>query len=90
MSDRAIAEPSPGAIAEADEFILDELYRDFGLIRSYATSAMEAALRGDREELRLRLRSQLRDCFRHAVELHSLLSTQRAAPTDDKKAKAAA
>jgi hypothetical protein len=69
--------PSPEAVAEAEEFLLDEIYRDLDLIRSYATSALEACRRGDREELRLRLRSQLRDCFRHAVEVHNLLSTGR-------------
>jgi phosphate uptake regulator len=67
--------PSAEAVAEADEFLLDEIFRDLSLIWSYATSAMEAARRGDRDELRLRLRVQLRDCFRHAVELHNLLST---------------
>lgn len=66
--------PSPEAIAACDEFILEELYRSFDLIASYATSAMEAARRDDRAELRLRLRSQLRDCFRHAVKTHDLLS----------------
>jgi hypothetical protein len=69
------ADPSPEAVAECDEFILDELYRDFDLIESYAISGKEAARRGDREEIRLRLRVQLRDCFRHAVEVHNLLST---------------
>jgi hypothetical protein len=69
--------PSPEAIAAADEFVLDEIYRDLDLIRSYSISALEAARRGDREELRLRLRIQLRDLFRHAVELHNLLSTER-------------
>jgi hypothetical protein len=67
--------PPPDAIAECDEFLLDEIYHDLSLIWSYATSAMEAARRGDREELTLRLRIQLRDCFRHAVEMHNLLST---------------
>jgi hypothetical protein len=66
--------PSPDAIAAADEFVLDELYRILGLIASYATSGLEAARRGDVEEIRLRLRVQLRDCFRHAVEVHNLLS----------------
>jgi hypothetical protein len=66
--------PSPNAVAEAEEFLLDEIYRDLSLIASYTASALEAARRGDREELRLRLRVQLRDCFRHAVELHKLLS----------------
>jgi hypothetical protein len=66
--------PSPEAVAECDEYILDEIYRDLDLIRSYATSALEACRRGDRDELRLRLRSQLRDVFRHAVQVHDLLS----------------
>lgn len=68
---------SAEAIAEADEFILVEIYRDLDLIKSYSISAMEAAHRGDRDELRLRLRGQLRDLFRHAIELHKLLSTER-------------
>jgi hypothetical protein len=69
--------PSPEAVAEADEFLLDEIFHDLSLIASYTTSALEAVRRGDREELRLRLRIQLRDHFRHAVELHNLLSTER-------------
>jgi hypothetical protein len=69
--------PLPGAAAEADEFLLDEIFHDLSLIWSYATSAMEAARRGDRDELKLRLRVQLRDCFRHAVKLHDLLSTEQ-------------
>jgi hypothetical protein len=68
---------SPAAVAETDEFLLDEIFRDLSFIWSYATSAMEAARRGDRDELRLRLRVQLRDHFRHAVATHDLLSTQR-------------
>jgi hypothetical protein len=72
----ARAAPSPEAIAECDEFVLDELYRDFGLIQSIATSGLEAARRGDRAEIKLRLRVQLRDCFHHAVEVHNLLSTE--------------
>jgi hypothetical protein len=72
----AVAAPSPEAIAAADEFVLDELYRDFDLIESYAISGKEAARRGDRREVRLRLRVQLRDCFHHAVEVHNLLSTE--------------
>src|ERR1700722_5886528 len=56
------AGPSPEAIAACDEFILDELCRAFDLITSYANSGLEAARRGDREEIRLRLRIQLRDC----------------------------
>jgi hypothetical protein len=69
--------PSAEAVAEADEFLLDEIFHDLSLISSHTTSALEAARRGDREELRLRLRIQLRDLFRHAVELHNLLSTER-------------
>jgi hypothetical protein len=68
--------PSPEAIAECDELVLDELFRAFDLIESYAISGKEAARRGDREEIRLRLRTQLRDCFRHAVATHDLLSAQ--------------
>jgi hypothetical protein len=64
-------------IAENEEFLLDEIYRDLDLIQSYTVSAKKAARRDDRDELRLRLRVQLRDCFRHAVELHNLLSTGR-------------
>jgi hypothetical protein len=74
---RIAAGPSLEAMAEAEEFLLDEIYHDLSLIASYATSALEACRRGDREELRLRLRVQLRDCFRHAVEVHNLLSTGR-------------
>jgi hypothetical protein len=55
--------------------LLDEIFHALSLVASYTTSALEAARRGDREELRLRLRVQLRDCFRHAVEVHNLLST---------------
>jgi hypothetical protein len=73
-----MTDPSPEAIAEADEFILDELFRAFDLIESYAISGKEAARRGDREEIKLRLRTQLRDCFRHAVATHDLLSRQKA------------
>jgi hypothetical protein len=65
--------PSAEAVAEADELVLDEIFHALSLIASYTTSALEAAKRGDREELRLRLRVQLRDCFRYAVELHNLL-----------------
>ena len=57
-------------------FILDELFRAFDLIASYANSGLEAARRGDRDEIRLRLRIQLRDCFRHAVQIHDLLSSR--------------
>jgi hypothetical protein len=73
--------PSREAIAQCDEFVLDELYRAFDLIESYAISGKEASRRGDREEIRLRLRVQLRDCFRHAVATHDLLSTRRANET---------
>jgi hypothetical protein len=66
--------PSPEAVAAAEEFVLDELYRDFELIASYAKSGMEAARRDDRQEIKLRLRVQLRDVFRHAVKLHNLLT----------------
>ena len=52
----ASSDPSPEAIAACDESILDELYRDFNLIESYAISAKEAARRGDFGEVRLRLR----------------------------------
>jgi hypothetical protein len=69
--------PSPEAVAECDEFLLDEIFHDLHLIESYTISAREAAKRGDRDELRLRLRVQLRDCFRHAVEVHKLLSSDR-------------
>jgi hypothetical protein len=68
------AEPSAEAIAEADEYVLDELFRSFDLIASYAISGKEAARRGDRDEVRLRLRVQLRDVFRHAVATHDLMS----------------
>jgi hypothetical protein len=71
---QAHAGPSPEAIAVCDEFVLDELFRAFDLIASYANSGIEAARRGDRGEIRLRLRVQLRDCFRHAVQIHDLLS----------------
>jgi hypothetical protein len=53
---------------------LDELYDVFERIRSYAVSGIEAARRGDRAEVRLRLRVQLRDAFRYAVSVHNLLS----------------
>jgi hypothetical protein len=83
-----MAEPSSEAIAECDEYVLDELFRAFGLIESYAISGKEAARRGDREEIKLRLRIQLRDCFRHAVATHDLLSMQ-AAQSNASKARAA-
>ena len=67
---------SAEAMAEADEILLDEIYHDLWLIRSYTTSALEACQRGDRRELRLRLRGQLRDLFRHAVDIHKLLSSE--------------
>jgi hypothetical protein len=69
--------PSPEAVAAADGFVLDELYEAFELIRSYAVSGMEAAGRGDRDEIRLRLRIQLRDAFRYTVKLHDLLSPEK-------------
>jgi hypothetical protein len=73
--------PSPEAVATADEFVLDELYDAFERIRSYAVSGIEAARRGDRDEVRLRLRVQLRDAFRYAVEVHNLLSPRSAEGT---------
>jgi hypothetical protein len=66
--------PSPEAMEACDEFLLDELASAFDLIESYAISGKEAARRRDRDEVRLRLRMQLRDCFRHAVQVHDLLS----------------
>ncbi len=69
--------PSPEAVAAGDEFVLDELHDAFGLIRSYAVSGIEAARRGDRDEIRLRLRVQLRDAFRYTVKLHDLLSPEK-------------
>jgi hypothetical protein len=66
--------PSPEAVAETDEFVLDELFRAFDLIESYASSGKEAARRGDREEIKIRLRCQLRDVFKYAVATHDLLS----------------
>ena len=71
---QAHAGPSPEASAVCDEFILDELFRAFDLIESYAISGKEAAKRGDRNEIKLRLRIQLRVCFRYAVQIHDLLS----------------
>ena len=73
---RALATPSPEAIAAADEYVLAELFADFSMIVSIATSGLEAARRGDRNEVRLRLRIQLRDLFHHAVEIHNLLSPE--------------
>lgn len=78
----APASPSPEAVAAAQEFLLNELYEDFELIRSYAVSGREAADRGDREEIKLRLRVQLRDVFRHAVEVHNLLTPALAQKAD--------
>jgi hypothetical protein len=69
--------PSPEAVAEVEEFLLDEIFHDLSLIASYTASALKAARREDREELRLRLRVQLRDCFRHAVEPNNLLPPVR-------------
>jgi hypothetical protein len=68
--------PSAEAIAECDEAILDEIFHAFELIQSYAISGLEAARRGDRNEIRLRLRCQLRDVFKHAVAVHDLLSRE--------------
>jgi hypothetical protein len=73
-SEPSLAGPSLEAVAECDQFVFDELFRSFELIESYARSGVEAARRGDREEVRLRLRVQLRDAFRCAVEVHNLLS----------------
>jgi hypothetical protein len=70
----AASSPSPEAVAACDEHLLDELWSVFQAIDSYTNSALEACRRGDRDEIRLRLRVQLRDCFRYAVELHNLLS----------------
>ena len=81
-----MAEPSQEAIAACDEHVLDELYQCVRPDQSYARSGLEAARRGDRDEIRLRLRCQLRDAFRHAVAVHDLLSKT---PTTDEKAKAA-
>ena len=72
---QAPAGPSPEATAVCDEFVLDELFRAFDRIESYAISGREAAKRGDRDEVKLRLRIQLRDCFRYAVQIHDLLSS---------------
>jgi hypothetical protein len=74
LENRTFSGPSPEAMEACDEFLLDELARDFDLIESYAISGKEAARRGDRDEVRLRLRIQLRDLFRHAVQLHDLLA----------------
>jgi hypothetical protein len=76
---------SPEAIAVADEAVLDELFSVFRQIESYARSGVEAARRGDRREIRLRLRIQLRDCFKHAIAVHDMLSP----PTESEKARAA-
>lgn len=84
-----MAEPSAQAVAEVDEAVLDELFSVFGQIESYARSAVEAARRGDREEIRLRLRRQLRDCFRHAVAVHDMLSPQAPADLQGQTAEAA-
>jgi hypothetical protein len=73
-SEPSLAGPSPEAVAECDQFVFDELFRSFELIESYARSGVEAARRGDREEVRLRLRIQMRDAFRCAVQIHDLLS----------------
>jgi hypothetical protein len=75
---RAATQPSREAIAAADEHILAELCEALDLIRSYSVSGIEACRRGDRDEIRLRLRQQLRDCSRYAVEIHNLLSAASA------------
>jgi hypothetical protein len=75
MSAPPRAGPSAEAIAAADEFVIEELGRDFDLIASLATSGVEASWRGDRAEIRLRLR-QVGDCLRHAGEIHDLLSPE--------------
>jgi hypothetical protein len=80
--------PSPEAVAAVEEFLLDEIFHDLSLIASYTTSALEAARRGDREELRLRLRVQLRDCFRHAIEVHNLLPPDRKVASESGRAAA--
>jgi|SRR5579871_768063 len=80
--------PSPEAIAACDEFILDELWETLQLVGSYTNSALEACRRGDRDEIRLRLRVQLRDSFRHAVAVHDLLSPVRKVASDDRRAAA--
>jgi hypothetical protein len=72
-----MAEPSLEAVEAANEFLLDEIFYDLSLIGSYTTSALEACRRNDLVELRLRLRSQLRDLFKHVLELHALLSPER-------------
>ena len=79
---RPATRPSPEAIAAADEYVLDELWEAFERIRTYAVSGREAASRGDRDEIRLRLRVQLRDSFRYAVEIHNLLSLEPIKATD--------
>jgi hypothetical protein len=71
--------PSPDVIAEVDELLLDTIFADLSMIWSYAASAIEAARRSDHKDLRLLLRVELRDLFRHAVKTHDLLSTERSA-----------
>ena len=72
-----LSTPSPEAVESVNEFLLDEIFYDLGLIGSYTTSALEACRRNDLVELRLRLRSQLRDLFKHVLELHALLPPER-------------
>jgi hypothetical protein len=71
------AGPSQEAVAACDEFVFNELFHAFSTIESYAVSAKEAARRGDRNEIKLRLRTQLRDCFRYAVQVHNLMSPEQ-------------
>ena len=74
--------PSPEAIEACEEYVLDELWDTLQLISSYTNSALEACRRGSQDEIRLRLRVQLRDCFRYAVQLHDLLKPRSATPAD--------
>jgi hypothetical protein len=69
------AGPSPEAKAECDEFILDEIFRDLDLTRSYVTIGLEAAHFGERAELRLRLQL-IRDHIHHAIQSYKLLSPE--------------
>lgn len=64
---------SPEVIAEADDFLLDQVFSDADYLVSIAVSLREAARRSDRGEVRLRL-SQLRDEIVHAIRCCNLLS----------------
>jgi hypothetical protein len=64
---------SPEIIAEADEFLLDEVFSDADYLVSIGLSLREAARRSDRAEIRLRL-GQLRDTLVHAIRTNNLLS----------------